>query len=415
MNQPSVLEKLQATNMNSEIWWDSSPLDFKNWSKLFLNSILDQTKRAVCDNQLKRFICIDQPEKSFIKGVTTNPSLIAKSILDDTEVWAKKIKKTILRQLKPNTENTFDLTYQEAIQKAALAILPIWNKSDGKHGWVSGQLDPRNSFDTDAMMEQALQLSRLAPNIMIKVPGTMQGYEVIRRLVSRGISINNTLSFTMPQFFECIRAIEAGLHEARRQGVNVDRCRSVVTYMIGRFGSQGDLLEEAKARNINLSLTDIRWAELAIIKRIYSVLQEKDYPIKMLLSSLQVDDPKQGATSLSMHLEHTAGADIAYTCKPDFISDLMLRQDELKRFDSNAIHNKVPASVLNKLMQLPYFVKAYEPDGMLPEEFASHGAFITTFAEVNRNQRRLIDFITRQIQLFSKNKKYNLAADKIAA
>jgi transaldolase len=307
----------------------------------------------------------------------------------------------ILCQAEPNVESTFWLVYQEAVRRAAEVTLPMWRASNGRYGWVSGQLDPRYMFDTDRMMEQALQIARLAPNLMVKVPGTRQGYEVIRQLVGRGISINNTLSYTLPQFMACIRAVEAGRAEARCRGTDATPWRAVITDMIGRFGSNGDLSDEAAARGIDLSQTEIRWAEVAILKRIHRIIREKGYPVKMLLSSLSVDEPSRGTGSLSMHLEQTAGADIAYTCKPQFIADVMRRESEIDTFDRTAIDREIPAHVLEKLMKLPYFRRAFEPDGMSPEEFSSYGAFVTTYAEVIRSTRRLVDFVAYQFQTMS--------------
>lgn len=405
MSDISVLEKLQDTNNGLEIWWDSSPLIFQSWSKKILNSAPDETKRNVWKKQISRFFDVNNSTKPLVRGITTNPSLITKMILNESKPWSKAICQAISRQDNPDIESTLRLIYKEALRVAASAMMPKWIESNGKHGWVSGQLDPRYVFDVDMMMEQALQISRLSPNLMIKVPGSREGYEVIRKLVSRGISINNTFSYTIPQFMKCISAIEAGLAEARCKGVDVSRCQSVVTYMIGRFGAQGDLLEEAAMRNIPLTQTDIRWAEVAILKRIYAKIQKNGHPVKMLLSSLQVDDSKRKSetSTLSMHLEQTAGANIVYTCNPKFIADLMHRESELREFDPNAIHREIPSNVMEKLMQLPYFINAYEPDGMTPDEFAYHGAFLSTLTEVNREYRRLIDFIAQHFQFLSKS------------
>jgi transaldolase len=253
-------------------------------------------------------------------------------------------------------------------------------------------------FDVDRMMQQGVQLAGLLPNLMVKVPGTRQGYEVIQRLAARGISINNTLSYGVPQFVACIHAVETGLAEARRRGVDLGRWHCVITYMIGRFGSQGDLRDEAEARGLTLTQAETRWAEVAVLKRIQRIIVQRSAPIKMLLSSLQVDNRAAGCETLCMHLEETAGADIVYTCKPDFIGELMCREQEIEQFDATALQREVPAPVLERLLQLPYFRRALEADGMPPDDFAKHGAFLTTYAEFNRSTRRLLDFTDRQLR-----------------
>jgi len=390
----SVLEKLQAAAPDAEIWWDSSPLVYPAWKQGVLASAPDAETRARWSGQLDRFLDVRAPVGSLVRGVTTNPSLMSKSIIDAPEIWGPEVREAHLRQARPDLQTTYWMIYQEALRRAAQVMLPLWRASEGRHGWVSGQLDPRSIYDADAMLEQGLQLARLAPNLMVKVPGTRQGYETMRRLVARGVSINNTLSYCVPQFSACIRAVEGGLAEARRQGVDVSRFRAVITHMIGRFGSQGDLLDEAASRGVSLDATEIRQAEIAILKRIQRTLAQKDLPVKMLLSSLEVDGPETGA--LSLHLQETAGADVAYTCKPSFIADLMAREHELDAFDPGAIDREVPKATLDKLLRLPCFAAAYDPDGMPPEDFANYGAFITTYAEVARNTRRLVDFVSQQ-------------------
>jgi transaldolase len=397
VSDASVLEKLQQASGQAEIWWDSSPAMFPAWCEGQLRQAPDAQARRRWSAQLERFLVLEDPARSLVRGITTNPALIAKTILAAPELWARRVRDLIRLESDPRAENLCWLIYLEAVRQAAQMILPMWHHTEGRYGWVSGQLDPRDMFDTPRMMQQAVQLAALAPNLMVKVPGTRQGYEVIRALAARGISVNNTLSYGVPQFAACINAVEDGLAEARCRGVDLGRWRCVITYMIGRFGSQGDLLDEAQARGLTLTPAEIRWAEVAVIKRIQRIIVQQAAPVKMLLSSLQVDNRAAGCATLSMHLEETAGADIAYTCKPEFIGELMRREGELESFDPTSMQGEVPAPVLQRLMQLPYFRRALEADGTPPEDFAKHGAFLTTYTEFNRWARRLIDFTDRQL------------------
>lgn len=397
MNDASVLEKLQQANVQAEIWWDSSPASFPAWREAQLRKARDAQVRRRWSAQLERFMVLEDPARSLVRGITTNPSLIAKSILEAPDLWARRVRDLTQLDSDPKVEGICWLIYREAVCQAAQMMLPMWHQTDGRYGWVSGQVDPRDMFDADRMMQQAVQIAGLLPNLMVKVPGTRQGYEVIQALAARGISINNTLSYGVPQFVACIHAVEAGLSEARRRGVDLGRWRGVITYMIGRFGSQGDLCDEAEARGLTLTQTETRWAEVAVVERIQRIIEQRGAPIKMLLSSLQVDNRAAGSETLSMHLEETAGADLVYTCKPDFIGELMCREQEIEQFAATALQREVPAPVLERLLQLPYFRRALEADGMPPDDFAKHGAFLTTYAEFNRSTRRLLDFTDRQL------------------
>ncbi len=394
----SPFDCIQAANPDAEIWWDSSPLVFGKFRDQFLATAKSSDEAARWRQQLNRFYDPECPTEGLVRGVTTNPSLIASWIQNDPEQWNPVIAETIAKQHRPTIETTYRLVYQAAVGRAADAMFPLWTKSEGKYGWVSGQTDPRIMFDESAMLEQALCLARMAPNVMVKIPGTQAGYRVIEELTARGISTNATLSYTVPQFLACIQAVERGLARAYTAGLDTVRWRSVVTHMIGRFGAMNDLNAEADARGIALTESDIRWAEIAILKRADALISNSGYPSKMLLSSLKVDNMDTADSNLSMHLEHTSGANIAYTCKPDFISEILANQSRWQGCSSDGIKSTVPDDVMDRLWQLPSFRKSYEPDGMSPMEFAATGAFLGTFMEVNNNIRRLIHHVGLQYE-----------------
>lgn len=393
----SVLEKLQRTHGSTEIWWDSSPLDFPAWRNELLTSAPDSASRGRWADQLARFLDPEHPERALVRGVTTNPSLVAASVLASPDHWESWLRHRVRSGEIADADHAFSAVYEEVLRRAADFMHPLWRTSGGSYGWVSGQLDPRLMFDVGRMLAQGERLASIAPNLMVKVPGSVMGYQVVRELVAKGISINGTLSYTVPQFVTCARAIEEGLAQARSQGRDLARWRAVFTHMIGRFGDNVDLKFEAAARGIVLEASDLRWAEIAVLKRIHSLIRERALPVKLLLSSLQTDEPTNGLATLSAHLEHSAGADIAYTCKPQFIAETMRRENAFEDFRPGAVDDEVPAGVLRKLNQLPSFRAAYAPDGIEPEEFAHYGCFISTYAEIMQNNRALIDFVTRQL------------------
>jgi transaldolase len=273
------------------------------------------------------------------------------------------------------------MMYKRVVERGAEFFMPVWEKSRHAHGYISGQVDPRDCYSADRMLAQALDLARLKPNVMIKVPGTREGYEVIEKLTARGIATNNTLAFTVPQFVACMEAVKRGLEKAKEERVDLFRWRSVITHMSARYGTLGDLKDQAVSRGIDLREADIRWAELSIFKRAYRIIQEKGYPSKMLMCSMRISPPMDDGSAESWHIGKIAGANVVYTCPPGYIKELMEVEDKLKPFDPGAIHEDAPPSTMEKLRRIPYFVRAYEPDGMTPEEFISFGATQRTLAQ----------------------------------
>jgi len=401
MAEKHILEKIAEVNPNAEIWWDSSPLVYGNWAREVVEKAPDE-KRKLWNEQLKRLFDPENSGAIFFRGVTTNPPLSLNAIKDNPQFWANFVKELIRANPEKGVEEIFWLTYKEIVKRGAEFFLPVWEKSDHKYGYLSGQVDPRYVFDTEEMFAQAMDLSQLSPNVMIKCPGSREGYELIRRLTALGIATNNTLAFTVPQFIACMEAVQEGLKIARDNNVDLFRWRSVITHMSARYGTLGDLKSQAEARGIELSEADVRWAELSIFKRGYGILQEKGYPNKMLMCSMRISPPTDDETVASWHVEKVAGGDIVYTCPPKYIAQLMEVEDRLRPFDPEAIHEPPPQKTLDKLLRIPYFAKSYESDGMEPDEFNRHAALIATAAEFSTATRGMVDFVVQQFQVEGK-------------
>jgi transaldolase len=393
-----VLEKLQATNPQAEIWWDSAPMVYRNWTRRVIENA-PAGKKELWTEQLNRLFDPQHPEHTFFRGVTTNPPLSLGAIRDDPQVWADFVQKLIRENPGKNAEQIFWVTYLKIVERGANLFRPSWEKSNHTYGYLSGQVDPRDCFDADRMLKQALNIAQIAPNVMVKVPGTREGYQVIEELTARGIGTNNTLSFTIPQFAACMDAVQNGLATAAQNNTDLSRWRSVITHMSGRFGNLGELKTQADARKIELSEAEVRWAELLIFKRGCRMLQERKHPSKMLICSMRISPPMSDGSMASWHIEKMAGSDVVFACPPRFIEALMRAEDQLKPFNPEAFREDAPKPVLEKLLRLPYFIQAYEPDGMKKEDFNKQAALLATAAEFSRATRATVDFIAQQFQV----------------
>jgi transaldolase len=165
--------------------------------------------------------------------------------------------------------------------------------------------------------------------------------------------------------------------------------------MADRYGSLGDLSIQAKARGIELSETDIKWADLAIFKRAYFWGLERKHPSKMLMCSMRLGPAQTDGSTASWHIEKIAGSNSVYTCPPKYIAQLMENEDKLKPFDPNAINEQPPKAVIEKLLKIPYFRDSYEIDGLKPDEFGKHAAFIATASEFSAATRGMVDFVAQ--------------------
>ena len=144
------------------------------------------------------------------------------------------------------------------------------------------------------------------------------------------------------------------------------------------FGDQKAFQDEAKAKGITLSTEDIRWAELAILKKAYKIFQERNAPLKILLASLRMENDK----SMCWHLQKTAGAGLVYTLPPSFIQTLLEQEEKLSRPSPSAMNEEPPADVMKKLESIEYFVKGYTENGLSKEEFNKHPALLFSVNEL---------------------------------
>jgi transaldolase len=391
MKERNLLEDLVAVSPGMEIWWDSSPVIFGNWC----TKMLAKAEPGDQDNlkrQFKRMYDTDAPLGQLFRGVTTNPPLSLAAIKDDPPRWERVAQGILKENAGLDTEGLFWLLYKEVVRQGSDMFLPLFEASGYKEGFLSGQVDPRSAFDYEAMLKQALEIHAINPNVMVKCPGTKQGYQLIEELTSRGIATNNTLSFVLPQFMDCARTVKRGLETAKRNGVDLSHWRSVITDMEARYGDLGGLREFGKEKGIELTEGDVRLAELAIFKKAYRLLKEGGYPSKMLSCSLRLGPTVDGKQRL-WHLEEKAGAAIVVTCPPPLIDEVINVPDVRDiKFVANRIDVDPPKEVMDKLMRVPYFERAYDENGYTREEYNTHPALVKTAEQFSKATNEMVAF-----------------------
>ena len=394
MEEKNLLEKLVEVSPGMEIWWDSSPVIYDNWCRKMLDKAAPEN-REIIQGQFDRMYDENSPETQLFRGVTTNPPLSLQAIQDDPPYWEGVAKTIIAENPGIDTETLFWSLYRQVVKRGSDMYLPLFEKTGYKEGYLSGQTDPRSAFDKDAMMKQALDIAALNPNVMIKVPGTKEGYEVIEELTARGIATNNTLTFVLPQLVDCAESVKRGLETAKKNGVDLSKWRSVITHMESRYGDLGGLRDAAAEKGIELTEGEVRLAELAIFKKAYKYLEDNNLPSKMLSCSLRLG-PEVDGTQRIWHLEEKTGASVVVTCPPSFIDVVMNFEGEKDIvFEEDRIHAETPKDVLDKLMRIPYFERAYAVDGYTRDEYNTHPALQRTAEQFSKATEEMVAFAAK--------------------
>lgn len=397
MNE-SPVERLAATDPDLEIWWDSSPLIYQQWVQKMVKNA-EPSRRSILEEQLNRMYVADDPARSLFRGCTTNPPLSLQAVKSDPETWNQWIDELHLSQPDLSSSEIAWLTYKEVVRRGAEMYLPIYEASRGRFGWISGQLDPRLFTETEKMIQDAVELSSLSPNVMIKVPASMQGIDVIRELTARGISTNTTVCFTLPQIMASANAAMQGIKLAEERGTDLSRWRAVITMMIGRLTENPVLDVQARRRNIELSWQDKHWFGLAVFKRAYRILTDGGYASKMLACSMR-QGPNQAGKQRFWDIEKLAGGDVVFTCPPYVLEPLFAIGDSLEYKEN--INDPVPQDVMDKLLKIPYCIQAYDPNGLELEQFNDHPSTIDTVKAFSKGFSGLEEYVSERIAAISK-------------
>jgi transaldolase len=394
MNE-SPVERLIKTHADMEVWWDSSPLVYSHWVHKMIDSC-EASRKPLLEEQLARLYNFEAPSQSVFRGCTTNPPLSWQAIQSDPEFWGRWVDNLIQENPDLGPKERVWLTYKEVVKRGAEMYLPIFEASHGRFGWISGQLDPRLFTETGEMVRDAEELAALSPNVMIKVPASMQGIEVVKVLISKGISTNTTVCFTLPQILASADAAREGMRIAEHNGVSLKRWRAVITMMIGRLTEQDTLDIQAERKHIELSWQDKHWFGIAVFRRAYRMLTENGYASKMLACSMR-PGPLVAGKHRFWDLQKLAGGDIVYTCPPYVLEPLFDMDDDMDFRPE--IEEDVPGEVLDKLMKIPYCIQAYDPNGLALEQFNTHPSTLSTVETFSKGFAGLESFIGKRLAI----------------
>jgi len=200
---------------------------------------LDYIRRdLITSGQLRRLI-----EEDGLKGMTSNPSIFEKAIVDSHE-YDEDIRTMALEG--KGLKVIYETLTQRDVQSAADEFRPVYDKTDGNDGYVSLEVNPHLAHDTKGTVEEARRLWKTLarPNVFIKVPATIEGLSAIQELISEGINVNVTLLFGLPRYRQVADAYLTGLAARAARGKPVNHVASVASFFVSRIDGLVDPLLE---------------------------------------------------------------------------------------------------------------------------------------------------------------------------
>jgi transaldolase len=314
-------------------------------------------------------------------GATCNPVIALAAIRADQPRWEGRIAE-LAEELPTATESEIGWKVVEEVSLQAAKLLePTFAEHKGRNGRLSMQTDPRLRRSATALADQAEYFASLAPNIIVKVPATEVGVEAIEEATYRGVNINVTVSFTVPQALATGEAIERGLKRREAEGKDVSSIGPVVTIMVGRLD---DWLKEVVARDgIEIDPEHLEWAGVAAVKRAYTLFQERGLRARVLAAAYRNQ----------LQWTELVGGDLVLS--PPFAWGQKFQESGID--PTPRIDVPVDPEIIASLDQIEDFRRAYEPDGMTPAEFDDFGAtrktlrqFLTADEELDQLVRDVI-------------------------
>jgi transaldolase len=291
-------------------------------------------------------------------GATCNPVIVLGVLKKEMNFWKDRIREIIDERLRATEDEiAWQLVCEISVNSAAL-LKPIYDAHKGKNGRLSIQTDPRLFRDPQAIVAQAQEFNRLAPNMIVKIPVTCAGIPAIEEATYLGISINATVCFTLPQCVAVAEAVERGFRRREREGKDIATMGPVCTIMVGRLDDWLKVVMEKE--NIAIDPGYLEWAGVAVFKKTYQLFRERGYRIRLLSAAFRNH----------MHWSEFIGGDVVisppYSWQVRFnASDIEVRS----RID-NAVDPRIMEELSKKFVD---FRRAYAEDGISVEDFDSFG------------------------------------------
>lgn len=281
----------------------------------------DNMRRGlITSGDLQRLIADDG-----LRGMTSNPAIFEKAISGSAD-YAGVLGAHAGVGLSPL--EIYERVAVEDIQWAADLLLPVYQDTQGRDGYVSLEVSPHLANDTDGTVEEALRLAAAVarPNLMVKVPGTPAGVPAVERLIGKGVNVNITLLFALDNYVEVAKAYMAGLDRLVENGGDPASVASVASFFISRIdakiekeiGERVDAGEDAaafeglagKVAIANAKLTYARYKELCASETWQNLAAAGARPQRLLWASTGTKNPDYSDV---LYVEELIGPDTVNT------------------------------------------------------------------------------------------------------
>ena len=299
-----------------------------------------------------------------IVGATCNPVIALTALKADQDYWVGRIRDYVKANPTATDDEIGWAMVKELSINAAKLLEPEFEKYNGRNGSLSIQTDPRNFRNAKALTEQAFEFSKLAKNMIVKIPVTSEAISAFEEATYLGVSLNATVSFSVAQTIAVAEAIERGLKRREAEGLDISQMGPVCTIMVGRVDDWVKVSVEKSGVAIDPSA--LEWAGVAVFKNAHKIYKERGYRTRLLSAAFRNH----------MHWSEIIGGDAV-------ISPPYGWQVEINKLgitpNPESVEVPVEPHILEPMLaNIPEFRKMYDADGLKVEEFTNFGATLRT-------------------------------------
>jgi transaldolase len=266
-----------------------------------------------------------------LTGMTSNPSIFEKALAEgsayDDQLKSSSVDVTGLE--------LFELVATSDVRDACDIFRPIYDQTSRVDGYVSIEVSPGAANDAQATVSEAARLWATVdrPNVMIKIPGTVEGAKAVRQAIANGLNINITLLFAIEAYQTIIDAYMSGLEDRVNAGKDISSIHSVASFFVSRVDSEIDkrldALQSAGTGDEQVLASLHGKAAIANAKLAYKLFQDSiasERWKKLAAKGASVQRPLWASTSTKnpayrdvMYVEQLIGPDTVNTMPPQTV------------------------------------------------------------------------------------------------
>ena len=312
---------------------------------------------------------IDAALESGAIGCTSNPPLTFEALTMQPELYSDGVAS--IPSIAQGDDRVVELL-GVVVRRIAGRLKNLHESSGKQYGYIRSQVQPKIGNNGAAMQRMGLKISTWGENVMVKIPGTCAGMQVLEDLAAAGIPTTPTVCVSIAQILAAAEANERGIQRAIAAGKRP--AASTAALVMGRLQDYLAVLNEQ--RQAGLPMCDLEQAVLAVTRRCYALMTERGYSQLLMPAAFRVPEQVAGMVGAKAHM----------TIHPKIQAEVIKADAEGRIARRIAVNDAIDTDLIARVAKaLPEFRQAYEPDGLAPEEFDAFGATVMTLDSFDKS------------------------------